>query len=334
MNSTILALDRNEYFFPHHSAVQDALAHAANSESIYATRDAHADLQNQLANFLQVPSRLLAIGHGGEDLLIKILAWKRRDCQTLVRLDFSWQSYVEFATGLDYSVEEVHFGETAQGFYTPIASLQSILSAHAEPTVVIITTPNNPTGHSFSHSDVATLAELFPQHTFIIDVVYDAPNTPHLQNAVAFANVIALGSFSKFFGMPGIRVGYAVGAAIPRGFQLILGRPPPSLAAAAAALKHTDFYLQNRAIMLDFSNSATHANWNGFRVFPSLAPFFLVEINSPKISNELLQRAIQHAGARPKIFSAANRRFLRWGLGCEKTNARIGHFMNWTANNQ
>lgn len=334
MSRNILALDRNEYFFAHHAEVQSALAQAASNASSYTTREAHLNLHNNLASFLRVPLKLLAIGHGGEDLLMKILAWKRRDCSTLVRLDFSWQSYVEFATGLDYQIAEVRFGENLQEFFTPIAELQSLLSSQPSPTVVIINSPNNPTGHSFSHTDIAMLAEQFPRHTFIIDVVYDAPDTPHLQNAITFSNVIALGSFSKFFGMPGIRVGYAIGASIPRGFQLILGLPPASVAASTAALNHADYYLANRTTMLNFAHHCTLQHWNGFRVFPSLAPFFLTEITSAQISNEILQQAIQHAEARPKIFSNANRRFLRWGLGCQKTNARIGHFMNWISENR
>jgi histidinol-phosphate/aromatic aminotransferase/cobyric acid decarboxylase-like protein len=246
----------------------------------------------------------------------------------LVRLDFSWQSYVEIASGLDYAIQEFAVGENAQGFFSPLENLQNLLQQHRSPVVAILTTPNNPTGHTLSPSEIASLATKFPHHTFIVDVVYDEPKTPHLQNAITFPNVIVLGSFSKFFGLPGIRVGYALGTRIPKGFRLILGLPPSSLAAAREAIRQADHYAQNRERMLDFSLQCRQQNWKGLRPYPSLAPFFLTEILAPEIDATLLNNAIQEAGARPKIFSSLNRRFLRWGLGDNKANARITNFMH------
>jgi histidinol-phosphate aminotransferase len=328
METEILALDRNEYFSPHHPAVLRSLADCSHRESFYASQADQGKLHTELAAFLNVPPSLLAIGHGGEDLLVKILAWLRRESQTLVRLDFSWQSYVEIASGLDYAVQEFPVGENAQGFFSPIETLQTLLAQHRTPVVTILTTPNNPTGHTLSPAEIASLATQFPHHTFIVDVVYDDPRTPHLQNAVTFPNVIVLGSFSKFFGLPGIRVGYALGASIPKGFRLILGLPPSSLAAAREAIRQAEHYADNRTRMLNFSLQCRQQNWNNLRPYPSLAPFFLTEILAPEIDTMLLNKAIQEAGARPKIFSSFNRRFLRWGLGDDNANARITNFMN------
>ncbi len=327
MPEPILALDRNENFFPHHPDVVKALSQNALSASSYSSPNNQQTLQDSLAAFLNVPSSFVTLGHGGEDLLIKILAWYRQSANILLRLNFSWQTYVTMAEGLNYHIDGIPCRETETSFETPVENIKDHLAALSEPAVVILTTPNNPTGHSVSPQHIAQLAGSFPQHIFIVDAVYDEPQSAHIPNALEFPNVIIIGSFSKFFGLPGIRMGYAVGKNIPKAFQLILGFPPSSLEACQEALRNANYYKKNRDEMLAFANELATQNFAGLRIYVSRGSFVLVEILNPRIDDNVINNLIEQTRVRPKVFGHNQKRFLRWGLGPSAVNQRISDFM-------
>jgi histidinol-phosphate aminotransferase len=328
MPEPILALDRNENFFPHHPDVVKALSQNASTASSYATQNAQLKLQDSLARFLNVPSSLLTLGHGGEDLLIKILTWHKQYAKVLLRLDFSWQTYVAMAEGLNYKIDAIPCTENGASFETPIGDIENHLAALTEPAVAILTTPNNPTGHTVQPEHIAHLAARFPHHIFIVDAVYDEPQSAHIPAALEFRNVIVIGSFSKFFGLPGIRMGYAIGNQIPKAFQLILGFPASTLDACQEALLNASYYKTNRAEMLAFAKELASKNHKGLRVYASNGSFVLAEILSSRITENAINRVIEQTRVRPKVFTHNQKRFLRWGLGPSAVNQRISEFMN------
>jgi histidinol-phosphate aminotransferase len=331
MSEPILALDRNENFFPHHPDVVRALSQNASSASSYAQQNAQQKLQDSLAQFLNVPSSFVTLGHGGEDLLIKILTWQKQNASVLLRLNFSWQTYVTMAEGLNYQIDAIPCFENGNTFETPLDDIENHLRELHRPAVAILTTPNNPTGHTVSPQHIAHLAAQFPHHTFIVDAVYDAPQSAHIPTALEFHNVIVIGSFSKFFGLPGIRMGYAIGKQIPKAFQLILGFPQSTLDACQQALQNANDYTANRTEMLAFASKLAATNFSGLRVYASAASFVLVEILNPKISEATINRFIEQTRIRPKVFSHNQKRFLRWGLGPSAVNQRIFEFMKLLA---
>jgi histidinol-phosphate aminotransferase len=334
VSQEILALNRNENFFPHHPAVVRALAQSADSASRYAPKELQAKLHNSLADYLNILPHTLALGHGGEDLLVKILAWLRKERSQLVRLGFSWHTYVEIAEGLGYSVHTVPHAESPTTFSTPAEVFSNHLSQLKNPSVVILTTPNNPTGHATHPEVIHKLATRFPMHTFLVDVVYDIPRSQHLPAAIMHSNVILIGSFSKFFGLPGIRLGYAIGQNLPKALQLALGFSESTLNAGLAALSHAPYYQSNRDEMLAFAKHLAARSFSGLRVFETTASLVLVEIENPCISADLLEKAALETQVRPKVFSEGSKRFLRWGLGPSAVNQRIEKFMETISSEQ
>lgn len=128
---------------------------------------------------------------------------------------------------------------------TDIARLDAAL--RREPiALAFVCTPNNPTGEQIPNAAIAQLASAHPDTLFVVD---EALINPLREGAMALParhrNVIVLRTLSKFYGLAGLRIGYAVGDA-----HLIevagVGRPPfnvalPSLAAAVAAIADTAF---------------------------------------------------------------------------------------------
>lgn len=116
--------------------------------------------------------------------------------------------------------------------------------------VAFLCTPNNPTGATIATPAMRAMARDFRDTIFIVD---EALGNPLDDGAIALArsepNVVVLRTFSKAFGLAGLRIGYAVG---PTALLAVAerGRPPfnvtaPAEAAALAALDDSAFVTQS-----------------------------------------------------------------------------------------
>jgi histidinol-phosphate aminotransferase len=82
---------------------------------------------------------------------------------------------------------------------------------------VILCSPNNPTGVALTHDEVAEFLDGVPPHVLVVldeaycdfDVREDRPRTRELLGA--HSNLVLLRTFSKAYGLAGMRIGYAVG---------------------------------------------------------------------------------------------------------------------------
>ena len=137
------------------------------------------------------------------------------------------------------------------------ASLSSLLDAVTEQSrIVVLCNPNDPTGVYFTADDVAGLASQLPEHvTLLVDEAYIHFQDVEDRDAVlrlvdSFQRLIVFRTFSKIYGMAGLRGGYAV--ASPSASEL-LGAIAPALgvnaltqAAIAHALKIGDPEVERR----------------------------------------------------------------------------------------
>ena len=133
--------------------------------------------------------------------------------------------------------------------------VEGILAAVNEKTrLVLITSPNNPTGTHMPRSRVDHLVNNLPDHVVLLfDEVYyqfaDAVDyvraTPYIKEG---KNVVAVNSFSKAYGLAGLRVGYAYSTPEISGYLKNLRRPfmvnTLSMKAAMAALQDEAFLRQ------------------------------------------------------------------------------------------
>lgn len=120
-------------------------------------------------------------------------------------------------------------------------SLESVLGLVTDRTaMIVVVSPNNPTGATASTRDIRRLAAAAPNAVILLDAAYaefaDEDLTPA---ALELSNVIVIRTFSKAFGLAGIRVGYAIcGEANARALRA-MGSPFPvsglSLALAMEA---------------------------------------------------------------------------------------------------
>ncbi len=110
-------------------------------------------------------------------------------------------------------------GEIVNIFWPPGKSLpreEIISSLSSETRLVVLTSPNNPTGTTLTRADLGVIAkaatEKAPEATVVLDCIYgDYADVDLTGDGLGLANIIVLRSFSKL-GFAGDRVGYALGS--------------------------------------------------------------------------------------------------------------------------
>jgi histidinol-phosphate aminotransferase len=175
--------------------------------------------------------------------------------------------------------------------------------------LVMLCNPNNPTGTSFGADALADfIAEIPDDVIVVLDEAYfeyvrrpDFPDSPAL--IAARPATVALRTFSKIYGLAGLRVGYGISDPELIGF-LDRARHPFNVnslaeAAALAALdddEHVRRTLELNGSGIDFLTRELEAL--GYRVWPSDANFILVETGAG-YADALLRRGMIvrfHAG--------------------------------------
>jgi histidinol-phosphate aminotransferase len=167
--------------------------------------------------------------------------------------------------------------------------VKAMLAAAPDAGLFYICSPNNPTGTLTSHSDIEYLVENKPKGSIVmVDEAYihfcNAPST--LDLVKAGKDVVVLRTFSKTYGMAGLRCGLAI--ARPDLLQKITDHsgfnfmPVTALVAASASLKDPNLVPERRRI-----NAATRQEtfqWldrNGYSYIPSESNCFLLDTKRP-----------------------------------------------------
>ena len=172
--------------------------------------------------------------------------------------------------------------------------VKAMLAAHPSPGAYYIVNPNNPTGTMTPRADIEWLIENKPKGSVvIIDEAYHHFSTD--ETSIGFVaqdkDVIVMRTFSKIYGMAGIRAGFAVGRPdLLQKFQTVApaGRSLASIsivsaAAARASLTDKELVPLRRKINGDIrEETLAFMGKKGYKVIPgSQANFFMVDVGRP-----------------------------------------------------
>lgn len=167
-------------------------------------------LASALATRLNVPQSALVVGNGSDEV-IKLLAEAYLEPgDEVVYADPSFSEYA-YATRLMGANEVV---VPLQNEVHDLFAMQERVTSRTK--VVFICNPNNPTGTIVSHDELHDFMDNLPPHVILVcDEAYfeyvDDPDYPDtLEWVRAGRNVVVLRTFSKVYGLAGLRVGYGV----------------------------------------------------------------------------------------------------------------------------
>ena len=237
---TSYKLSSNENPYPPLPGVVEAATRAVVTMNRYPDMGSTA-LYDALSARLRVPADHLAVATGSVALIYQLLA---AYCEPGDEVVHAWRSFEAYPIAVAAAAAtSVPVPVTADGRH----DLDAMAAAVTDRTrVVMVCTPNNPTGPAVTQSELDAFLARIPSHVVaVVDEAYvefvrmdDAVDG--LATYAAHPNVVLFRTFSKAYGLAGFRVGYAVAhpdvAAALRAVSLPFGVSAVAQAAAIASL--------------------------------------------------------------------------------------------------
>ncbi len=206
-----IKLASNENPDPPLDEIVAAVSAAAAGANRYADHRA-TELRERIGSWLQVDPASVTIGAGSVGLLQQLFLTFVDAGDEVV---YPWRSFEVYPvyTRLMGGIEVTTPLTADHGF-----DLEALARAISPTTrMVLLATPNNPTGTALCTGDLrALLAGISPSTVVVIDEAYREFLDPSFGDPVQelvpeFPNVVVTRTFSKAHGLAGIRVGYAIG---------------------------------------------------------------------------------------------------------------------------
>ncbi|MDD2553223.1 MAG: histidinol-phosphate transaminase [Desulfotomaculaceae bacterium] len=292
----VIKLDANEnpYDFP--PSVLAQIFREVESGDLCRYPDAAAvALRKRLSDYISVRPENIMVGNGSDELILNLM------------LTFGAGAQFAVATPT-FSMYGVH-GRIASGTLLEVPRLEDyrinvdgLINAASKPEVkvVVICSPNSPTGNA---TPAGEIEKVLRQANAIV-VVDEAYNEFGGESCVpllgSYANLVILRTFSKAFGMAGLRVGYLL--AHTRVISELLKVKQPynlnvfSQAAACAVMRNLPLFEERFKNILQERDKLYEelSEISGVQAFPTQANFIMFRTALPadKIYNELLGQGV------------------------------------------
>ena len=284
-----IRLDQNENPYGPGPSVTRAVMEAVNRGNRYPSRAASGDLTDAIATLHGVSRENVLLGAGsGELLKSSVLAFVDAKRHLVAGLP-TFETCTGTAKSLGYPVREIPVDDSLR------LDLRAMEAAAAGAGLVFFCNPNNPTGTTWPTRDIEAmldrLATSSPDTVVIVDEAYAhfVERSDYASLAARAARdrrVLVTRTFSKAFGLAGMRVGYAIGhkdtIASLRRFTTSGLIPVTSAAAATAALKD-EALVKQQVQRNNETRTATTKMFQelGYAVYPSDTNFILVDVKRP-----------------------------------------------------
>jgi len=297
----------------------EAICRASERVNLYPEPLGRALLQ-ALSGYVGLPEECILIGNGSDDLLEQCAKafLSRGDGVLITPPTFSYYRILASMYGGRCIEVPLVEGEEEYSFS------EALLDAAGEAKLLFLCSPNNPTGNLLRRSLLEELLE--GEVVVVLDEAYVefaeesfAPLVRHHDN------LIVTRTFSKAFGLAGVRIGYSLASEELTGYLLRLRQPfsVNSLAQAAALAALEDEEYLRRSVELVRTGRrylSRELKKLGMRVFSSHANFLLFRSSMASLPEELLKRGVIVRGC---ASFGLDERYVRVSVGTQEQNRRF-----------
>jgi histidinol-phosphate aminotransferase len=276
----------------------EAIREAATGVGLYPDASCY-ELTRELAAHWGVAPENLILGNGSDEILQFIgLAFVRPGDEVLT----ARPSFVRYEAAAVLN-NGVLVETELRGFRFDLGAMAARLSERTR--LVFIANPNNPTGTMVTRSELEWFLDRVPDHTVVVmdEAYFEYADAPDYPDSWAYArqgrNVIVLRTFSKIYGLAGLRVGY--GMARPELIRLLHQVREPfnvnsvAQAAARASLKDPEQVERSRRVNRE-GKATLEAAFDalGLPYAPTQANFVLVDVKQDcrAVYEGLLRRGV------------------------------------------
>lgn len=302
-----------------------AIATAANEINRYPDANGFY-LKQALAQNYDVEPECVTLGCGSNDIL-ELVASAYLDSATSAiysQYGFLVYSLATARTGAQAIVVD------AQNYAHDLVAMAAAVTANTR--VIYIANPNNPTGTYANEAAVTALLDTVPSSVLVVlDEAYceyiEVPDYPNgIDLLRRYSNLIVTRTFSKAYGLSGLRVGYSISDPAIADMLNRVRQPfnvtSIALAAAQVALSDKDYLAQsielNRAGMLQLEAGFAAL---GVDYIPSVANF--ITFKSPIAATELNHQLLRQGVIVRPVANYGMTEYLRVSIGLAEENAQF-----------
>lgn len=292
-SNKIINLASNENPYPPPEGVIDAIRNASIGINRYP-RPTYERLKDKLSEYTGLPAKCISVGNGASEIFDNICKICLNPYDRVVMALPTYSLYILLSMLRDASLE---FIETEPKFEVEPDEILSIDDAR----LIFLCTPNNPTGKTIAKSDLMRIVEE-TDALVVVDESYQEFSGETIMNEIDHENLIVVRSFSKYFGLAGLRIGYALSSEyiieLLEKTRLPFNISSIAQAAAMKAIDEREWYGRIRDEIIQERAYVTRAidDIPNFEAIESEANFILVnvsdEINIEEFEDALCQRGI------------------------------------------
>jgi histidinol phosphate aminotransferase apoenzyme (EC 2.6.1.9) len=283
----VIKLSSNEGAFGVPPGAVDAIRRAAESGHRYPDGGATA-LRQAIGRCFDLDPERIVCGNGSDDLINLLIQSYGGPGTDLV---MSAHGFLIYEIAAKLAGMEVRKAAERHDLTADVDAILALVGP--ETRLVFLANPNNPTGTLVPAAEMTRLrTSLPPEVLLVLDAAYaeyvDRPDyDPGIGLVDAGEGVVMVRTFSKIFGLGGLRLGWAYG---PSSVIDVLNRvrmpfnvSGPAAAAGIAALAEPDWINRSREHNRQARAQMTNRlSAGGLTVYPSEANFVLVDLSTPE----------------------------------------------------
>ena len=286
-------LDRNEFNFEPSQKVLDAVKNFDAHDLCFYTRiydqGKKSVISVRVSEIYGVPEEQVLLAYGGEEILKNAIHYflMEGSNKTILIPEFSWWYYNKVASECGGSFEMYPLHEQDDTFAYDVDEVIEYTN-RIHPRMLLLASPNNPTGNSLTSEEIGRIMENIPNDTMVlVDEAYASfitTDTDYIAPLVnKYNNLIISRTLSKFYGLPGLRCGFGfIGKGHDQFISYInkyLGYNRFSESVALAALDSDEHY-RHVADEMEWGRQLYKKELGsrpGFKVYKSVANFILIK---------------------------------------------------------
>jgi histidinol-phosphate aminotransferase len=282
-------------------------------------------LKKKLAKTMNLEPTNFALGNGSDELIDIILKAFVDPDENIVTADVTFLEYEILASVLGCRIKRAPL----KYFKYDLDAIRKNIDSKTK--LVFIANPNNPTGTYVTRIEMEDFIKELPDEAILVvdeayDTFIDVDDFPITSKFIKNKNVIVLKTFSKAYGLAGLRIGYSIASPELIGCMEKARQPfnVNSLAqkAAIAALDDGKFLEKTRRVILEGKNFIYDSlNKLGLSYVPSVANFILIDVgrDGMDVFNRMLNRGVIVRDM--KQYGLKN--YIRVTIGTKKENERF-----------
>jgi histidinol-phosphate aminotransferase len=324
----VIKLASNENPYGTSSKVIAKIKDSVESMSVYPD-DSMYELKEALANKFDVTNKHVIIGSGSDQILEFCVHAKCEKGSKILMANTTFAMYEIY--GKQTGAEIIKTKDDQHN----LEEFSKLYKEHGAD-VIFLCLPNNPLGECLDRDDVYAFLETVDKETLIVvDGAYqefaafkDENKRIVPKDLIAnFPNSIYLGTFSKAYGLGGMRVGY--GIAQPEIINTFYKLRAPfnittlTLAAAIEALKDEEFVTE--CITKNFEEMKRYEDYassRGFEYIPSYTNFITIKFGDKFVSKTVAQKLLER-GVIVRDLTGYRQNAIRITIGKNEQNTKV-----------